>query len=192
MPVNDKDTFTKHFTVNITNKCWEWNSPIFRWRIDHVIQSPRRFAAMAAGYVIPAGRNLIAGCGNERCVNPEHTRLKHDGSKLSREAPRYFLDFGHFHFPPGWLARQYCVDKQEVKRMRARTLELIYNIRRVRGIPVKRLANQYNVSDAYVKTILNMTEGEFRAYEDDPNANMYDIDENYNPAGERFKPKHMA
>lgn len=171
----DKD-FMDSYEVD-QNKCWVWKHRTFRFRHDLLIMNPRHYALQMEGYVLEKGRNYTAGCGNPMCVNPDHTRLMHDGSSPDKGLPLY-LDLGRHHpkygniysndfqFPNSLLAKKYHVTKKEVDKARDRTFELIEEVKPSK-IGVERLANQFHVAPSYIRQVKALTMEEFRRLEDE-------------------------
>jgi hypothetical protein len=159
-------------------------------KVGHNIVNPRRYSAQVHGYNLAPGRYVIPGCGNERCVNPAHTRFKSDGSGLDPNAVLY-IDFEHFGLPPGYVARLYGFhDKLRVLTGRQNTLKLIYDVR-TSSLPLNRLAKRFNVPEAFIKRIRALDEITHRGMIADPNEGLYESQDNYDPRGEKFKPPFM-
>lgn len=176
--------FKERCVFDTQTKCWEWQPALFRFRHGYIIFNPRRYAYQMAGRIIPKGRNLMAACGNEKCVNPEHTKLKHNGSEPDRDTPLYY-DIIDFQFPDKYNAKKYHVTKAEAAAARKRTLQLIVDVKRSRLTPA-RLAAQYKCAPSFIQELLNVTLDDFEMLKIDPNEGMHD-DEEVNPDGLKFK-----
>lgn len=199
----DKE-FKDHIEVDPNTKCWNWKPKNFRFRHDLLFYNPRRYAVQMAGYVIPRGRNVMPGCCNPKCVNPEHTRLKHDGSKIDKGNTLYYdlgafkkadpenlndeddPNFGtDFRYSAKFLAKKYHVTREQAARARKDTLKLIVEVKRSR-LPLQRLANQYNVAPSYISQIKALSLRAFEEFKMDTSEDLHD-DEHVDPAGLKFK-----
>lgn len=168
--------FKSSIEVDPDTKCWNWTGKIFRFRHGDILFNPRHYALMMDGYTLEPGRNYKAGCCNEQCVNPEHTRLIHDGSKPDRGLTLY-LSLGHhtdkygphtgndFQFPNSWIAKKYHVSRRAASKARDDTLDLIEKVKESK-LSMERLANMYHVAPSYIKKIRDMTLADFRELEE--------------------------
>lgn len=185
------------FKLNIkfdpTNRCWVWTSKNFRFKHDMIVYNPRRYALQMEGYVIPKGRNVIAGCGNESCINPAHARLKHDGAGVDKGYPLYLdVDIApngmrkdDFQYGNKYLSKKYHVTLLQAEAARRATLELIVSVKQSR-LPAGQLSAMYKCSPNYIKQLREITVEEFEIFKQDGSAELYD-DAAVDPAGLKFK-----
>lgn len=168
--------FKDSLDVDPETKCWNWTGKVFRFRHGDILFNPRHYALMMDGYVLEPGRNYKAGCTNPKCVNPDHTRLIHDGSKPDRGLTLY-LCLGHnteeygphtgndFQFPNGWLAKKYHVSKRQASKAREDTLDLIEKVKELK-LSIERLSAMFHVAPSYIKKIREMRLSDFRHLEE--------------------------
>lgn len=178
------EEFMDKVQIDPHSKCWLWTPTIFRFRHGYHIFNPRRYAFQMSGRVIPKGRNLAHSCINERCVNPEHTKLKHNMADVDRDI-QLLYDLMDFDYSPKFNARKYHVTKHEANEARKRTIDLIIEVKRS-TLSADRLAAKYKVAPSYIKQLRAVTLDDFERYKVDANANNIDLEE-VNPEGLKFK-----
>lgn len=152
------------------NNCWEWKNKVFRFRHNDILFNPRHYALQMVGITLEKGRNYIPGCGNPKCVNPDHTRLR-NGTYPPRGIPLYF-DLGmhsekwgnttgnDFQFSDYYLSKKYHMEVEEIRAAREATFKLIANVKSS-SLSLERLANQHQTSESYIKRIRDLTVDEF-------------------------------
>lgn len=169
------DEFMANVDKHAPNNCWEWKNKIFRFRHYDILFNPRHYALQMVGITIERGRNFIPGCGNPKCVNPDHTRMR-DGTYPPRGIPLY-LDLGmysekhgnitghDFQFSDFYLGKKYHKEIEEIKAAREETFKLIENVKKS-GHSLERLANMYKTSESFIKKIRDLTKDDFLAIEE--------------------------
>lgn len=200
------EEFKERIRLNPQNKCWEWQPALFRFRHEYHIFNPRRYALQMMGYTIPKGRNVIPGCGNERCVNPEHARMRHNGDHINKGFPLYLdlgqhiegkttldgrklpdnTNYGHdFSFSNKFLAKKYHVTAIQASKARMDTLKLIVDVKQSL-FTIERLATIHKVAPSYIRQIKALTLDQFEEFKAAPNEDFHDED-HINPEGLKFR-----
>lgn len=168
--------FKKKYKINKDTGCWIWQSKIFRFRHGASVLNPRRYAAHMKGYVIPQGRNVYAHCKNPLCINPQHTRTKHDGLPISQGETLYLEREDMHSFIPA-LCKKYHASRALILASREKTLELIQRVNQL-SYPINRFVNEYRVGPSYIAELRTVNKAEFdqiKRVPDDPDEdeNMY-------------------
>lgn len=193
--------FKRHIEVDPISKCWLWKPASWRFRHAGIVFNPRHYAMQMEGYVLEKNRNYKSVCANDKCVNPAHAALLHNGRPPERDLTLY-LDIGtysafygnltgnDFQFPNGHLAKKYHVSKEAIKKARNTTLDLIVAVKQSH-LSTERLANEYRVAPGYIKKIKELTLKEFQQLEDFnlANENIHDESE-VNSEGLKFKRRY--
>lgn len=181
--------FESHIQRDPVSKCWHWKPKVFRFRHASIIFNPRHYALQMVGYTLEKGRNYTCACLDQRCVNPDHARLKHDGSRPDRDIPLY-LDLGienpkygkyygnDFQFSDAHISKKYHISKKEAAQARDRTFKVLQEIKGMQTT-MERISNTYKCAPSYVRKIKQMTYDEFRELDEasEAVANLHDESE---------------
>jgi hypothetical protein len=182
----DVQNFHKYYQIHHDTKCWIWQPTVFRMRCGDSTHNPRRLALQLEGYVIPMRQNLTTLCGNKRCVNPEHIRLKGSGLPVQMGETLYFDEMRLFQYSNTNNANRFCVTEREAKLARERTIKLIYDILASPLTPAK-YAHKNKIPLSYVKDALKVTPDEFAEIQIDKNE--YSDQPKVNPRIDNYKLK---
>lgn len=131
--LNDlKIKLEKHTTK--TDKCWTWNRSKNKQGYGSLMHRCKVWKVHRASYIaykgeIPDGLQVLHTCDNPSCVNPDHLFL---GTNLDNVNDR--------------------VKKGRTKFRSKLTIEQVQEIKKLLalGVTMKRLANDYNVSDVCI------------------------------------------
>lgn len=150
----DLNNFHDYYVIDPATKCWNWQPAVFRLRTGMNTHNPRRLAIQLTGRVIPVRKNLTTVCGNERCVNPDHIRLKETGAPVEEGEPLYFEDETVFQLSNTNIANRYATTVEEAAKARKRTLDLVYYVLES-PLPPAKIAKKYKIAVSFVKYIIN-------------------------------------
>ena len=161
-----KEDFKLRYSVDPKTKCWVWKNTAFRFRVGSHIHNPRRFAIYASGKMIPVGRQVACGCGNERCVNPNHAILRHSGMPIPDHVP-FYIEIPDMHLGSSYLRHRYLRTMDEMREARIETLQMIVRIRHTRG-SIEEVTRELDVSPAFVYAARSLSVQDFNSLKTDP------------------------